>query len=243
MYDFPETADIETSSEDYARRFSGEVGSWFLKVQEEVTLRMLAPYPKSTVLDVGGGHGQITEALVRNGYRVTVLGSAEVCKQRIKTMIDHGRCSFQVGNILDLPYPEGSFDVVLSYRLLSHVTQWRRFLTELTRVARRAVMVDYPPVRSVNYISPLLFDWKKRVEGNTRPYTCFRESELLEAFKPAGFIVSDRYPQFVFPMVVHRMLKSPRVSSSMERFLHFSGLTRWFGSPVILKLVREEVRA
>lgn len=43
MSSFPETADIETASNDYALRFSGEIGAWLLKVQEEATLRMLAP--------------------------------------------------------------------------------------------------------------------------------------------------------------------------------------------------------
>jgi hypothetical protein len=51
MVDHPETADIETSSEDYSRRFSGPVGSWFLRVQESATLKMLATRPGASVLD------------------------------------------------------------------------------------------------------------------------------------------------------------------------------------------------
>ena len=62
--DFSETADIETSSDDYAARFAGEIGAWLLKVQEEATLRMLAAYPNAKILDVGGGHGQLTGALI-----------------------------------------------------------------------------------------------------------------------------------------------------------------------------------
>src|SRR5512133_2956600 len=99
---FPETADIETSSDDYARRFAGSVGAWFLKVQDTATLRMLSPYPHATVLDVGGGHGQTTAALIDNGYRVTVLGSAESCKARIMPYLKQQRCEFKVGNILGL---------------------------------------------------------------------------------------------------------------------------------------------
>lgn len=53
--EYLETADIETSSEDYASRFAGAVGAWLLKTQEDATLRMLLPYPGATVLDVGGG--------------------------------------------------------------------------------------------------------------------------------------------------------------------------------------------
>ena len=54
---FSETADIDTSSDDYARRFSGKTGAWFLKVQQAATMRMLALSCQKTILDVGGGHG------------------------------------------------------------------------------------------------------------------------------------------------------------------------------------------
>ncbi len=239
MVDFPETADIETSSDDYARRFSGKVGNWFLRVQEEATLRMLAPHRGTKILDVGGGHGQLTTTLVQHGYQVTVLGSADVCKQRVRKYVDENRCSFKVGNILDLPYPKQAFDVVVSYRLLPHVTRWKQFLSELTRVAKKAVIVDYPAVQSVNAIAPLLFRLKKRLEGNTRPYTSFRESQLLEVFRTHDFTRADRYPEFFLPMALHRTMKLPVLSSRLERISRLSGLTLLFGSPVILKFIRE----
>ena len=239
MIDFPETADIETSSDDYARRFSGQVGDWFLRVQEEVTLRMLAPYKEAKILDVGGGHGQLTTALIQHEYQVTVLGSADACKRRVQKYVDENRCSFKVGNILDLPYPDQAFDVVVSYRLLPHVTLWKRFLSELTRVAQKAVIVDYPAVQSVNAIAPLLFRLKKRLEGNTRPYTSFRESQLLKVFSAHGFTRVERYPEFFLPMALHRTMKLPVLSSRLEQISRLTGLTLLFGSPVILKFIRE----
>ena len=71
----PETADIETSSAAYASRFSGPTGSWLLRVQAEATLSMLQSYPQATILEVGGGHGQLTPHLLKAGHSVTVLGS------------------------------------------------------------------------------------------------------------------------------------------------------------------------
>ena len=235
---FPETADIETSSEDYASRFAGEIGAWLLKVQEEATLKMLAPYPKTKVLDVGGGHGQITGALIKNGYQVTVVGSADICKARIQNFIDANLCEFKVGNVLDLPYPEGSFDVAIAYRFLAHVTQWESFLSELNRVAKQAVIVDYPTVRSVNAIAPYLFKFKKGLEGNTREFICYQEHELLDFFKSLGLSKANRYPQFFLPMVLHRTLKSPGLSATLEGLIRLSGLTYLFGSPVILKVTK-----
>ena len=238
VMDFPETPDIETSSDAYAARFSGDVGSWFLKVQEEATLRMLAPFPNATVLDVGGGHGQLTDALVRNGYAVTVLGSSDQCKVRLQKLIDEKFCTFNVGNILELPYQNQSFDVVVSYRILPHVVQWRHLTSELARVAQKAVIVDYPILRSVNYIAPLLFRFKKHVEGNTRPFTVFKESEIIETFKSYNFTATDRFPEFCLPMALYRALKSYRFALWAEKLCRSTGLTHVFGSPVILKLVR-----
>ncbi len=237
---FPETPDIETSSDDYASRFSGKAGAWFLKIQEDATLRMLRPFSGARVLDVGGGHGQLTGALVENGYNVTVLSSSHECRNRIQRFVDEGRCDFKVGNILELPFVDDEFDVVISYRLVPHVNDWNRLLQEMTRVARKAVIVDYPPIRSLNYIEPLMFRFKKIMEGNTRHYTSFWESDLLDGFKARGFAKDDRYPEFFLPMVLHRILKSPALSSVMEGFCRRLGLTRFFGSPVILKVVRME---
>lgn len=237
-----ETADIETASEDYAGRFSGAVGAWFLKVQEDATLKMLSPYPGAAVLDVGGGHGQLTEALVRNGYRVTVLGSTEACKRRIETFVAEGRCTFNAGDILSLPYSDREFEVAISYRLLPHVKRWSRLVTELARVARKTVVVDYPSVRSLNRMAPSFFRLKKRLEGNTRPFACFRETELLEVFRGAGFVRAERYPEFFLPMLLHRILRWPAFSSGVETMFRLLGATGSFGSPVILKMIRQDNR-
>ena len=240
MTTFPETPDIETSSEDYARRFSGAVGAWFLGVQERATLDLLAPFPGATIVDVGGGHGQVTRPLIERGHPVTVLGSTDACSARIQPLLDRNGCSFKVGNLLELPYPDRSFDVVLSYRLLPHVVEWKRLLSELARVAKRAVIFDYPTTRSLNYFSGWLFGLKKRIEGNTRTFTCFAETDLLDQLHVHGFQRSGRFAEFFFPMVLHRTLRFPFLSAAMEGAARLCGVTHLLGSPVILRVDRKE---
>jgi len=240
---FPETADIETSSAAYASRFAGPTGSWLLKIQSDATLAMLRPYSQAKILEVGGGHGQLTPHLIAAGHSVTVLGSDESCKSQIRELVESGQCKFQVGNVLALPYADDEFDVVISYRFLAHVEQWQPFMKELSRVAKKAVLMDYPTLRSVNYITPLLFSLKKGVEKNTRPYTCYNESKLLGYAKDLGLEVGDRYAQFFWPMVLHRMLKKPAVSSVLEGSARSLGLSRLLGSPIILKLVHSDKAA
>lgn len=240
---FPETADIETASDDYASRFSGPIGEWLLRVQEQATLRMLKPYPEATVLDVGGGHAQLTPALIREGYQVTVLGSDESCSRRITPFLEKDLCQFEVGNVLCLPYSDNSFDVVISYRFLAHVTHWETFLSELNRVAKRAIIVDYPTLRSFNSIAPFLFQFKKNVEQNTRPYISYEEKQILNYLRSLDTEPAERYAQFFWPMVLHRMLKSPQISSLLEGLVRISGATALLGSPVILKSCKKPGRS
>lgn len=236
---YPETADIETSSDAYATRFAGAAGQWMLEVQERLTLAMLADRPGISILDVGGGHGQLAVPLCRDGYRVTVLGSAESCRRRVAGVVASGRCAFLTGNVIDLPFADRSFDVVISFRLLTHCVAWPVLIKELCRVARQSVIVDYPTSQGLNAIAPALFGAKKKLEGNTRHWRLFQHREVREAFAAQGFREVRRSPQFFLPMVLHRVLRSRVASAGLEGVCRALGMTRRWGSPVIAEWGRK----
>jgi len=240
MPEFPETADIETSSDEYASRFAGGTGAWMLEVQARIARTLLGQHPAHTVLDVGGGHGQLAVPLCRSGYAVTVLGSAESCRRRVAEVVDSGSCAFTVGNVVALPFADRSFDAVLCFRLLTHCTQWPRLVAELCRVTRGPVIADYPTNQSLNCIAPALFGAKKKIEKNTRTWRLFRHAEVRDAFQTNGFRMQARHGQFFLPMVLHRALKCRKLSVCLERVCRGLGLTRHWGSPVIVEMVREE---
>lgn len=231
-----EDADVEASSEAYAGRFAGAVGKFFLQAQARATLALLPA--RAAVLDVGGGHAQLTGPLVEAGHEVTVFGSAEVCRERLRPWLDAGRVRFQAGELLKLPFDDRSFDVALAFRLLPHVARWADLVAELCRVARSTVVVDYPTTRSVNAVSRALFALKKGVEGDTRPFAVFRDRQILEAFQVCGFEAAGRRPQFFFPMALHRALGLAPISRALEGAARVTGLTHALGSPVILKAER-----
>src|SRR5690606_12153511 len=132
-----EQPDVETASEDYARRFAGSVGAWFLDLQARSTLELLRRVPPgATILDVGWGPGQLRPALLGAGSAVVVLGGAPDAGTRFARYCETGRCRSTVGDLTNLPSPVRSFDVVISFRLLPHMRAWRRVIAEACRVAR-----------------------------------------------------------------------------------------------------------
>jgi hypothetical protein len=109
---------------------------------------------------------------------------------------------------------------------------------ELCRLARRAVLVDYPSLRSVNVFSDGLFGMKRSVEGNTRPFRVFRDGEMDAAFAASGFRPVARRRQFLFPMALHRALGLGGLSRALEGSASVLRLTGLLGSPVILRAER-----
>ena len=233
-----EDADVHTASDEYARRFAGGVGAWFLAVQAGLVLELLRPWPRASVLDVGGGHAQLTGPLVDAGHAVTVHGTSETCARRLGPWLETGRARFGLGPMLALPWPDRAFDVVVAFRLLPHVEAWAALVAELARVARHAVIFDYPTRRSVNVVSDAFFGAKKGIEGNTRPFRVFAEREIDEALRACGFVTRARRPEFALPMALHRALHAAPLSKGLEGVASATGLTRLVGSPVVRRAER-----
>jgi ubiquinone/menaquinone biosynthesis C-methylase UbiE len=235
-----EDADVESSSDAYARRFDGPVGRWFLEVQARITLECLAGLPDgAAVLDVGGGHAQVAPHLAEAGYRVTVVGSDASCGKRLADLVAAGRCRFEAGDLLALPYQDQAFEAVVCYRMLAHSVDWRRLVGELCRVARHRVIVDYPARRSVNVASEALFRIKNSIErGTTRPFALYGRAEVARGFEAAGFAVTATRPQFFLPMALYRLAGSAGLARGAEGGAQALGLTGLLGSPVIARADR-----
>jgi SAM-dependent methyltransferase len=239
-----ETPDVETASDDYARRFAGPIGAYFLEVQRALAMRLLGAGPgeRLSVLEVGGGHGQLTRALLDAGHEVVVHGSAPICAARLRPLIAdyHSRLGFVVSSLWSLPFADGAFDAVIGLRLLAHVVRFEPLLTEMARVSRRCVIVDFAPRISSNFLEPLLFGLKRRVEGNTRPFFCYRPPQLLAPLAAAGFGGVRIEKQFFLPMVVHRTMATRKLSEALERAAGAVGLTALLGAPAVVAAERTQ---
>ena len=235
-----EDADIETASAGYAKRFDSPVGEWMLATQRDITIDLLRDLPSASVLDVGGGHGQMAPALADRGHRVSVLASSpDAVAATLRPSLESGRVRLLTGDLRNPPAEPRSMDAVVSYRLLAHARDLPGLVAGLCRPARVAVIVDYATTRSFNAVAEPLFAAKKKVELNTRPFLVMSDSRVSSLFRDNGFHLRERRPQFFWPMALHRALESPGLSRGLEAVARALGLRALFGSPVIARFDRD----
>jgi glycosyltransferase involved in cell wall biosynthesis/ubiquinone/menaquinone biosynthesis C-methylase UbiE len=230
--------DIETAGEAYARRFSGPEGAYLLEIQAQTVQRLLSntAITGGRVLDVGGGHAQLTRLLLALGFEVWVQGSAPSCVQRLIPLMPEaqGRLHFVTSSLWALPFANRTFDLVVGIRLLAHVERWQALLSEMARVCRQGLLVEYPPIISANMLEPWLFALKQRIEGNTRRFRRYSKSEVTPVLHHLGLVEITERKQFLIPMVVHRALKRPGLSRQAEAWCGRLRLTDLLGSPALL---------
>jgi len=103
--------------------------------------RMASPTPGTRVLDVGGGFGGPARTLaVQWGCRVTGIDltpsyvrAAQMLTARLRL---DDRVSHQVGNALDLPFPDGAFDMVWTQNSGMNIADKERLYAGFHRVLR-----------------------------------------------------------------------------------------------------------
>ena len=185
------------------------------------------------ILDVGGGHGQNIDLIRALGHEVIVLGSDQSCAQLIQDHIDNQNVFFQEGSLVSFPFDSDSFDIVISFRMLTHVKDWTQMISECCRVATASVIVDFPSRQSLNIFSKPLFWLKLFVEKNTRPYHVFRDTEIKQEFQKYNFKPDQQKKQYLLPMGLHRALNFFVFSTICEKIFRITKMTRLFGSPVM----------
>lgn len=91
-----------------------------------------------TLLDVGSGDGTLAAAWSDAGWKATACEPEETMRTASRRL--HPRIETVEGRLPDLPFADGSFDVVVANFVLNHVASPRASAAELRRVSRGAVV-------------------------------------------------------------------------------------------------------
>ena len=109
------------------------------------------------VLEIGLGLGADSEQIIRRGAHWTGVDLTAESVDRVRTRLQLRSVPYDdviQGSVLELPFPDNSFDVVFSHGVLHHVPDIAQAQSELARVLRpggEAVVMLYAK-HSLNYL-------------------------------------------------------------------------------------------
>ncbi len=119
----------------YAQRMNENTGTNRLKnlVEIELCLRHAAG---DRVLDVGIGTGRGSIPLLSRGCHVTGVDSSQAMLDQCRREAGKSPIELLRADIASLPFPDASFDTLISLNVLVHFPHWRGVLREWARVVR-----------------------------------------------------------------------------------------------------------
>ncbi|MBP7113904.1 MAG: class I SAM-dependent methyltransferase [Candidatus Peribacteraceae bacterium] len=104
--------------------------------------------PGSTVLDAGCGPGALSVMLAEHGCHVTGTDISEPNVVEAKKYAEKKGCShrteFRTADIEHMPFPDKSFDYAVSSHVLEHVPNFAKGASELSRLAKKHVIIAIP---------------------------------------------------------------------------------------------------
>jgi len=92
--------------------------------------------PDQVALDIGCGSGHGSNRLAT---KFKTVHGVDIAEEAIAYASEHWQkpnINFSVGDSLDIPFPENNFDVVIAFEVFEHLTDWRKFLSEIRRVLK-----------------------------------------------------------------------------------------------------------
>ncbi len=157
------------------------------------------------LLDAGSGTGWFSREAVLRGAKVTSLDVGENILSQVAKKCDSERV---VGSILDIPFEDGHFDVVISTEVIEHTTDPRKAIYEMSRVLKKGgILVFTVPNKAWHFAVAIANGLK------LRPYEGYENwvgwSELKEWLDKAGFSITTMRGLHLFPFVfpfTHKLL-------------------------------------
>lgn len=182
-------------------------------------LERLPPEPAPRILDYGVGEGKHLH-LVRSVKPQARLAGVDIRPA-------HGAVDFefhQVAASAPLPFPAGSFDVVVSFDVLEHVASLDRSLLEIQRVLRRGgSFIGFVPAEGGLGAHGLFRLLDPHIYRDTKDHIhAFTRRELLERFESHFRIVRLAYSYHLLGATLDAMFfamfKLPLLGVTVERF-------------------------
>jgi ubiquinone/menaquinone biosynthesis C-methylase UbiE len=157
------------------------------------------------VLEIGTGKGRFLMSLARADIRVTTVDNDEETMACARLNAEYhrvlDRIEWALHNAESLPWPDRTFDAVVSLNALHHLAQVWTVLAEAHRVIKpdgKLVLADFTPEG---------FDLMERIqefEGRSHPRGVGNAGEFREWLERHGYRVTAKQTRFVFVLVAQQ---------------------------------------
>ncbi len=130
---------------DYSRSYEQERREGYYSLINDLEFEKIEPFAKGKkTLEIGCGTGLIlerTHEIAREAVGVDISeGMLEVCKKK--------SLNVQQASATSLPFDDDSFDLVYSFKVLAHIPEITKAISEISRVTRprgKMVLEFYNP--------------------------------------------------------------------------------------------------
>lgn len=172
----------------YTRWFATPIGSLVKRYESELLKEMLNPKRGELLLDVGCGTGIFTDEILASDARV--IGMDISRPMLISAVRRFSECLFSplAGNMLHLPFANGSFDKVYSMTAIEFVDNAQAAIAELQRVTMTGGSIV---LTTLNSLSPWAVQRRKKASKGHRLFKnmIFRSPDEMRGLVPAGAII------------------------------------------------------
>lgn len=163
-----------------------------------------------SALDVGCGSGFSTY------YMEKYISDVWAVDQSSRMLAQHPLKSsdrLRVGDALNLPFANDSFDLVYGWEVLHHISEPSKAVAEMARVSRRYVLVAEPnPVNFAQFLFALIDSEHRWVLRYKLPYmhNLFESVNLrVEHSSSGGWVFPNKTPLWLLPLLQSIPYRSP----------------------------------
>ena len=201
----------------------------FAKYYEPGALEFFASWkvpPGSRMLDVACGAGQVTIPAARSGINVVGIDIATnlIAQARARAAAEGLVVQFDEGDAEQMPYPDASFDIVVSLLGAMFAPHPDRVATELIRVCRsggRIIMVNWTPTGCMGQMMKLYAKYIPPRPG-IPPFTLWGdEATVRDRFREGVaelHMVRRIYPLLKYPFSVPEVVEFYRQYNGPTNF-------------------------
>lgn len=227
---------IEKYYDDYGESYENERREGYFGFVNALEFdKIRAAITDNEVLEVGCGTGLILERTQRLASSAIGIDLSDGMLMTAR----HKNLVVKKSNVTELDFPDGSFDVVYSFKVLPHVPDIKKAVKEITRVTKpngRIFLEFYNPysVKAITNLVLIVLRGKKPV------YNRFDSLTMIRSYIPAGWEIKSTRGVRIFA-ALGAFYTLPGISA-VFRYLDWNlcdSIFRFVGSYLIVELGQE----